>query len=669
MAESPAETQPDPTSGFSWSRVAGLFRPHRTRVIGVGTLVLGTAVLGIVNPLLIQITFDDGLFPDGDTGADLPLVVTLALIMLGVTAASTVLGVVQTIVTNRLGQDVLRDLRNRLYEHLQQLSLSFYSSSRTGDLQSRITSDVGGVQTAVTSTLSNILSNTVTFISAVIAMLLLSVPLTLLSLATVPFFIVATRVVGRRRERFTAETQAATAEMTIVTQETLSVSGITLAKLFGRQDHEIGRFSEANERLAQVATRQQVIGPSFFTVVQAFLGASPIIVYVVAGILLNDGDSGLSAGTIVAFTTLQSRLFFPVARLLETTVELQSSRALFSRIFAYLDAAADVVEADDAVTIPRDDLQGRVAFDDVHFAYTDLAPTDGTGPAADDAASTNGTDPAAGETTGPADALDGVSFEARPGQLIAFVGPSGSGKSTVLSLVARPYDPRTGTVSLDGVDLRQLTFASLAGAMGFVTQESYLFAGSLRDNIAYGRPDCTDAEIEKAARAAAIHDRIMEFEEGYDTVVGERGFRLSGGERQRIAIARVLLHDPKVLVLDEATSALDTASERRIQAALDELVSGRTTLAVAHRLSTIQSADVIHVIDHGRIVESGDHDTLLATGGVYAELYQEQFGGGSIETTCSDGTVYADGRCEYFHQLSPEEKADLFRERGLAPAT
>ena len=655
MADDTDRTGSRSQSGFSWGRVAGLFAPHRGRVIGVGGLVLGTAVLGIVNPLLIQVTFDDGLFPGDGDGADLGLVVTLSLIMLGVTAATTVLGVVQTIVTNRLGQDVLRDLRNQLYEHLQRLSLSFYSSSRTGDLQSRITSDVGGVQTAVTSTLSNILSNSVTFLSAVVAMLLLSVPLTLLSLATVPFFIVATRIVGRRREQFTAETQAATAEMTIVTQETLSVSGITLAKLFGRQDYEIHRFSQANERLAEVATRQQVIGQSFFTVVQAFLGASPIIVYVVAAMLLNDGDSNLSAGTIVAFTTLQSRLFFPVARLLETTVELQSSRALFSRIFAYLDAEADVVEADDAVTLTRHDLHGQLAFDDVHFAYTD----GDRDPASTDDESTDAR---------PVDALDGISFDARPGQLIAFVGPSGSGKSTVLSLVARLYDPRTGTVSIDGVDLRELSFSSLADAMGFVTQESYLFAGSLKDNIAYGRPDCTDAEIEKAARAAAIHDRIMEFEDGYDTVVGERGFRLSGGERQRIAIARVLLHDPKVLVLDEATSALDTASERRIQAALDELVSGRTTLAVAHRLSTIQSADVIHVIDRGRIVESGDHDTLLAAGGVYAGLYQEQFGGGEIETTCSDGTVYSDGRCEYFHQLSPAEKADLFRKRHLAPS-
>ena len=617
---------------FSWGRVAALFVPHRRRVIGVALLVLATAAIGIVNPLLIQVTFDDGLFP-ADGSVDLNLVITLSLIMLAITLGSTLLGVVQTIITNRLGQDVLRDLRDRLYSHLQNLSLSFYSSSRTGDLQSRISNDVGGVQTAVTSTLSSVLSNAVTFLSAIVAMLLLSVPLTLLALALVPFFVIATRLVGRRREAFTAETQAATSAMNVVTQETLSVSGITLAKLFGRQDYEIGRFHEANERLASVAVKQQVIGQSFFTVVQAFMGASPILVYLAAGVVL-DGGSDITSGTVVAFTTLQSRLFFPVARLLETSVELQSSRALFRRIFDYLDAPMDVAEQDGAVVIDRSQVSGEVRFDDVHFRY-------------------EGTDERS------ADALDGIDVTARPGQLVAFVGPSGSGKSTILSLVARLYDPTAGAVLLDGTDLRDLSFGSLADALGFVTQESYLFAGSLRDNIAYGKPDASDAEVEKAGRAAAIHDRIMEFPDGYNTSVGERGFRLSGGERQRIAIARVLLHDPKVLVLDEATSALDTASERRIQAALDELVSGRTTLAVAHRLSTIQAADVIHVVDHGRIVESGNHDALLAQGGVYADLYREQFGGGEIETTCSDGTVYADGRCEYFDSLPDEKKAKL----------
>ena len=579
-------------------------------------LVLVVAVLGVVNPLLIRIVFDRGLFPDGGQ-VDLQLVITLAAIMLAVTVASGALGVWRTIATNRLGQDVLRDLRERLYTHLQHLSLSFYSGARTGDLQSRITNDVGGIQNAVTSTVSNILSNVVTFASALIAMLVLSPQLTVLALATIPLFVVATRWVGARRERYTAATQAATADMSVVTQETLSVSGITLAKLFGRQDREVERFREANARLAEAATAQQVIGQAFFTVIQAFMGATPVLIYLVAGWLLNRG-SGLSAGTVVAFTTLQGQLFFPVARLLETTVELQSSRALFRRIFSYLDTEPDIVEAAEPVDLALDETQGVVSFDDVHFAYGD----------------------------GP-ETLTGVTFDARPGQLVAFVGPSGSGKSTVLNLVARLYDPNDGVVAIDGVDLRDLSFGSLADLMGFVTQESYLFAGTLRDNITYGAPDATDTEVEKAARAAAIHDRIMEFDDGYETFVGERGFRLSGGERQRIAIARVLLHGPRVLVLDEATSALDTASERRIQSALDELISGRTTLAVAHRLSTIQSADIIHVFDHGRIVESGDHDDLLARGGAYAALYREQFGGGEIEAVCKDGIVFSDGRCQF----------------------
>lgn len=617
----------DENMDFSWGRVADLFRPHSKRVMGVMAIVLISAVIGIVNPLLIQRVFDSGLFPEDGSGPDVGLTVTLSVIMLVITFGSTGLGVVQTVLTNRLGQDVLRELRDRLYAHLQNLSLSFYSSSRTGDLQSRITSDVGGVQSAVTSTLSNVLSNVVTFISAVIAMLLLSVPLTLLSLAMVPFFVVATRIVGKKREAFTAENQEATSAMTVVTQETLSVSGITLAKLFGRQEREIDRFQMANARLAEIAVKQQVIGQSFFTVVQAFLGASPILAYLVAAFILDGSPDAISAGTIVAFTTLQNRLFFPVARLLETTVELQSSRALFKRIFAYLDAESDVVEAADPVSLSDDELRGHLAFEHVHFRYDGI----------------NDTSP-----DRVPDALNGIDLDARPGQLIALVGPSGSGKSTVLSLVARLYDPVRGTVKLDGVDLKDLSFESLARALGFVTQESYLFAGSLRNNIAYARPGATIEEVEKAARAAAIHDRIMEFEDGYDTLVGERGFRLSGGERQRIAIARVLLHDPKVLILDEATSALDTASERRIQAALGELVSGRTTIAVAHRLSTIRAADIIHVVDHGSIVESGSHDALLAADGAYAKLYREQFGAGSIETTTNESTVYADGRCEYF---------------------
>lgn len=590
-----------------------LFAPHRARVVLVVGLVLATSILGVINPLLIQRVFDDALF--AESGPDIGLLATLTVAMIVITVAVGVLGVAQTLTTNRLGQTVLRDLRDELFSHLQHLGLRFYGGARTGDLQSRLTSDVGGVQTAVTSTLSSILSNSVSLVSALVAMIILSWQLTLVAIAAVPLFVAATRVVGRRREQFTGETQAATSAMNVVTQERLSASGITLSRLFGRQEDEIRRFSEANAALAASATKQQVIGQSFFTVIQAFLGATPVIVYLIAGLLI-DGGVGITAGTIVAFTTLQNRLFFPVARMLETVVELQSSRAMFRRIFAYLDTEPDIVEKPDAVSLPDGAVQGIMRFEEVHFHYDEASVA----------------------------TVDSVTFEARPGTLTAFVGSSGAGKSTILSLAARLYDVDRGSVTVDGIDVRDLTLASLAQSIGMVTQESFLFADTLRANIAYGRPSASSMEVEKAARAAAIHDRIMEFEDGYDTVVGERGFRLSGGERQRIAIARVLLHDPKVLLLDEATSALDTASERKIQSALSELVSGRTTLAVAHRLSTIQAADTIHVVDGGRIVESGDHEELVALGGAYRRLYDEQFGGGRIETHCEDGVVWSDGR-------------------------
>lgn len=620
----------EPTA-FSWGRVWRMFAVHRRQVVVVLSTVLLAAVLGVINPLLIQQVFDRALFPPGGGGPNVGLLVTLTVIMLAVTVATGLLGVGQAIATNRLGQRVLRDLRDSVYRHLQSLSLSFYASARTGDLQSRIANDVGGVQTAVSSTLSSTLSNAVTFIAAVVVMIALSVPLTVLALATVPLFVFATRKVGQRRRQLTGASQEAIAEMNVLTQETLSVSGFTLARLFGRQPREIARFARANRQLSDVAARQQVIGQAFFTVVGTFLGATPVIVYLVAGLLIN-GGAGITAGTIVAFTTLQTRLFFPVARMLEMFVELQSSQAMFERIFEYLDVEPDIVEGEHPVELTRDNSAGRLRFVDVSFTY-----------------------PGGGEET--PEALIDVTFDAAPGQLVAFVGPSGAGKSTILSLVPRLYDVTDGRVEIDDVDVRDLSFASLADLVGLVTQESYLFADTLRANIAYGRPDASDADVEKAARAAAIHDRIMEFDHGYATVVGERGFRLSGGERQRITIARVLLHDPRILVLDEATSALDSASERRIQQALGELLSGRTTLAVAHRLSTIQAADVIHVVEGGRIVESGSHDDLLARDGAYRALYREQFGDGQIETHCADGVVYLDGRCAPYGDNSGTARA------------
>ena len=612
-------------------RTIRLFRPYRFQVISVIALILLTASIGVVNPLLVKTVFDSALFPtSGDTNMNLLWV--LAAVMSSIAILNGLMGVLQTYMTNHVGQSVMRDLRDAVYAHLQGMSLGFFTSTRTGEIQSRVSNDVGGIQSVVTSTLTDTVANIVIFLSTLVAMLILSWELTIVAVATVPFFFGLTRFVGKRRRAVTSEAQRSMAEMTAITQETLSVSGIMLSKLFGRQTHEMANFHRHNQELSDLAVRQQMIGHSFFAVVMTFLSISPAFIYLLAGYLISGtGGTAVTAGTIIAFTTLQSRLYFPVGRLLQVSVEFQSSLALFERIYGYLDLKQDIVDSQNAEPLDLGKVSGEIAFDSVRVSYSHSYGT------ADEEDATDV------KNDSRQWALDGVTINIPPGQLAAFVGPSGAGKTTLAYLVPRLYDVTEGSVSIDGKDVRIIKQSDLAAIIGFVTQDSYLFHGTIERNLLYARPEATKDEMIEASKAAFIHDRIMEMPDGYETVVGERGFRLSGGERQRLSIARVILHQPQVLILDEATSALDTASERFVQSALQPLMRDRTTIVIAHRLSTIIAADVIYVVDQGRIVEYGPHEALLAKGGMYANLYQQQFGSGLIEAYCEDGVIFSDG--------------------------
>ena len=604
-------------------RVAELFTPYRARLALIGTAILVTSVLGIANPFLTRAVFDQALFVPG--GPDLHLLFVLVALMILIPLVSSLIGVGQTFLTTSLGNRVMQDLRNRLFVHLESMHLGFFTGTRTGDIQSRLGNDVGGVETVVTQTASSILSNAVTVIASLVGMVLLSWQLTLVAVALLPVFVVLQIQVGRVRRRIAGRTQTSLSEMSSITQESLSVSGVLLSKIFNRQPFEIARYRRENETQAALQVRQAMTGQMFFATVGTFFGITPALVYLVAGLTAGGENGLLSAGTLVAFTTLQTRLLFPIVNLLRVALDVQTSLALFARIFAYLDLTPAIVDEPGARRLPAAGVRGEVALDHVWFRYPSDPPTPEP---ADDA---------------PGWALRDLSLRVRPGQLAAVVGPSGAGKTTLSYLVPRLYDADRGRVTLDGTDVRDLTLDSLASVIGMVTQETYLFHASIRDNLRYAVDDATDAQLEAAARAANIHDRIMSFPDGYDTIVGERGFRLSGGERQRLAIARVILKDPAVLILDEATSALDTTSERLVQEALEQVLVGRTTIAIAHRLSTILAADVIFALDGGRLVEQGTHEQLLELDGLYASLYRQQFGGGAVQARCADGLLLADG--------------------------
>jgi ATP-binding cassette, subfamily B, bacterial len=604
------------SEGRTLRRIAGFFKPYRGRLAFIAFLILLTVSIGVINPILLKLVIDNLAGPQ-----DLGLLWIQCGLMIALPVITSAIGVWQSYLSNVVGQRVMNDLRLALYRHLQWMPLRFFTETRTGEIQSRIANDVGGVQTVVTDTAASVLSNVATVATTVVAMAILDWRLTVLSLGMLPVFAYITYRVGKVRRQVSTLTQRSMAEMSAITEESLSVSGILLSKTFGQQEASIERFRSESQRLGDLQLRGQMIGRWFFALIGTFFSIMPAFVYLLAGSFIIGGDDSVTIGTIVAITTLQSRLFFPLGQLLNVQVEIQGSLALFDRIFEYLEMDHEITDAPDAVELDPGDVRGEVSFEGVSFRYP---VAEGQLDVTDEMVEAESEGRAVPSRVMPFSLTD-ITFDAAPGQLVALVGPSGSGKTTSTYLIPRLYDVDSGAVRIDGIDVRGIRLASLGRVLGFVTQETYLFHDTVLANLRYAKPDATMDEIEAAARAAAIHDRIVELPDGYDTVVGERGYKLSGGEKQRVAIARVLLKDPRILILDEATSALDTVSERLIQSALAGLMEGRTTIAIAHRLSTILRADQILVVARGRIVERGTHAELIRQEGLYAKLYQEQF--------------------------------------------
>jgi ATP-binding cassette subfamily B protein len=592
----------------TWRRMLRFVWPYRFILIGFLLVVVLDAVVSVVNPLIYRDVINNGIL-----GRNAGLVIRLALLLAGLAVFDAGLGIVQRWVSSRVGESLIFDLRTGVFGHIQRMPLAFFTRTQTGALISRLNNDVLGAQQAFTDTLSSVVANLITVALTLGAMLLLSWQITLVALVILPVFVLPARRMGNRLAKITRESYDLNAQMQTTLSERFNVAGALLVKLFGRPSEEHRQFSDRAGRVRDIGITQALYARLFFTALMLTASVATALVYGWGGVLAIQGV--LNVGTVVALTSYLNRLYAPLIGLSNVQLDVMTALVSFDRVFEVLDLEPMIAEKPDAVAVP--DEPATIEFDHVDFTY----------PSAEEVSLASLESVAVLEQVTSRPVLFDVSFTALPGQLVALVGPSGAGKTTMSYLVSRIYDVRAGAVRINGVDLRDATLASLSAIVGMVTQDAHLFHDTIRANLAYAKPDATDAELVDALRGAQISSLIESLPQGLDTVVGDRGYRLSGGEKQRLAIARLMLKGPRVVVLDEATAHLDSESEAAVQEALSTALRGRTSIVIAHRLSTVRAADLILVVDGGRVVERGTHDELIAEDGLYAELYHTQFAG------------------------------------------